>query len=64
MASNPSRTPDLQPRVELIDNAGDWSVRVIADGCETITSFDLEWFARVFAQEECIRLGVTEITEL
>lgn len=57
--SEPSTRP--QTFIELLDNENEWFVRVVEDGRETVSTFSTEWFAIVFAQEERLRLGVTEV---
>ena len=44
--------------VEIVENYGEWLVRVVDGDRETVKTFDLEWFANVFAEEEALRLGL------
>jgi hypothetical protein len=50
-----------QPFIELVDNDDEWFVRVVANGRETVNTFSTERFARTYAEEQRIRLGVKEI---
>ena len=48
-------------RVELTESCGEWFVRVEADGRQTVTGFDLESFARSYAEGQRIRLGLQRV---
>ena len=53
------RKADLSAnRVELSESSGQWVVKVHMDGDETVSSFELESFARSFAEGQRLRLGL------
>jgi len=47
--------------IELTEACGEWFVRVVKDGHETVRSFELETLAMAYAEGKRIRLGVKEI---
>ena len=53
-----------QPAVEVVEACGEWFVRVIEDGEEIITSFELESFAMAFAEGQRIRLHLDKVVRL
>jgi hypothetical protein len=50
--------------VEVVEACGEWFVRVVEQGNETTTSFELETFAMAFADGQRIRLGLERITRI
>lgn len=46
--------------IELVDNDGEWLVRLVEGGRETIHAFRSERFAIALARRECLRLGLKE----
>jgi hypothetical protein len=54
----------IHPNVEVVEACGEWFVRVVEYGKETITSFELETFAIAFADGQRIRLGLERITRI
>ena len=61
MASTATSSEFPEPFIELVDNADDWFVRVVANGRETVNTFSSERFARIYAEEQRTRLGLEEI---
>ena len=53
----------VSDRVELFEAGGEWVVRVYADGGETVRSFELESFARAFAEGQRLRFGLAGIEQ-
>jgi hypothetical protein len=50
--------------VEVLENGGEWYVRVIEHGNETINTFELELFAVAFAEGQRVRLGLENFDRL
>jgi hypothetical protein len=50
--------------IEIEECAGEWFVRVVEHGRETVRNFDLESFAISYAEGERIRLGLEEVVRL
>ena len=50
--------------IEILECSGEWFVRVVEDGRETISSFELESFALAYAESQRIRLGLEAIVRL
>jgi hypothetical protein len=54
-------TPETGPNsVEIIENFGEWFVRVVIDGKAQVASFEVESYARAFADGQRIRLGLSK----
>ncbi|MDW6026621.1 hypothetical protein SAZ10_33155 [Mesorhizobium sp. BAC0120] len=53
-----------QTFIELLDNAGDWFVRVVEDGRETVRTFDKRSSAKACAEGHRTRLGLEEVTRV
>jgi hypothetical protein len=51
-------TDTMNAHVSLLQQGGEWLVRVAADGHETVTGFELESFARAFAEGQRLRFGL------
>ncbi|TJX49683.1 MAG: hypothetical protein E5W21_19575 [Mesorhizobium sp.] len=52
-------TPDtIHDSVEITENLGEWFVRVVRNGNATIKSFEVESYARAFAEGQRIGLGL------
>jgi hypothetical protein len=50
---------------EIADNYGESIARFVEDGREKLHTFDAEWFAKVYAEKERIRLlGEKEVGRL
>ena len=47
--------------IEMMEVEGEWCVRVVENGREAVNTFDLEWFANIYAEEKRIRLRLDEI---
>jgi hypothetical protein len=45
----------------VVETCGEWFVRVIEDGGEATTSFELETFAMVYAEGQRLRLGLEKV---
>jgi hypothetical protein len=58
MASTFNSIVSPRPLIELIDNEGEWFVRVVENGRETVNTFDMESFANVYAEEQRLKLDV------
>jgi len=58
MPNDPAPTHPLSRGVEIVEACGEWFVRVVLDGTETVVSFELESFARAYADGQRIRLGL------
>ena len=50
-------------RIELGEAAGEWVVRVHVDGGVTVSSFELESYARAFAEGQRLRFGLASIEQ-
>ena len=50
--------------IEMIEAGGEWFVRIVEKGKESVQTFDLESFASDFAERQRIRLGVAAIVRL
>jgi hypothetical protein len=55
---------EMQTVVEILENDGEWYVRVIEHERETINTFELELFAMAFAEHQRLRLGLKEFDRL
>ncbi|WP_192385813.1 hypothetical protein [Mesorhizobium silamurunense] len=58
---NVRRNEAKSPKIEVIETCGEWFVRVIEDGGEATTSFELETFAMVYAEGQRLRLGLEKV---
>jgi hypothetical protein len=58
MASTFNSIASPRPFIELIDDEGEWFVRVVENGRETVNTFDMESFANVYAEEQRLKLDV------
>jgi hypothetical protein len=58
MASTYNSIAAPRALIELIDDEGEWFVRVVENGRETVSTFDMESFANVYAEEQRLKLGV------
>lgn len=58
MSTDSAYTNPLARSVEVIEACGEWFVRIALDGAETVVSFELESFARAYADGQRIRLGL------
>lgn len=47
-----------QDSVEIHENMGEWFVVVVRDGKEQVTSFDLESYARAYAEGQRLGMGL------
>jgi len=47
--------------VELTETLGEWFVRVVTDGRETVQSFELESFAIAYAKGQRMGLGLKAV---
>lgn len=54
-------TINAPARVTLCEEGGEWLVRVAAHGDETVTSFEMEAFARAFAEGQRLRFGLERL---
>jgi hypothetical protein len=56
----------LHPRtfIEVLDNEGEWFVRVVQDGQETVRTFDKESFAQLYAEEQRLILGLKFVRQM
>ena len=55
---------DIGPdSVTITENMGDWFVRVVQDGKANVTTFEVESFARTFAEGQRLGLKLRKITE-
>lgn len=50
--------------IEIFEADGEWSVRVVENGAERVSSFVMESFALAFAEGQRIRLGLDDIIRL
>ena len=50
--------------IEMLECTGEWYVRVVEQGHETVKTFDLEFFAISYAEGQRIRLGLEEVVRL
>lgn len=50
--------------IEVVEGCGEWFVRVIGGGEETICQFDLESFALAYAEGQRLRLKLGAIKRL
>lgn len=64
LVSSPSLSPIPSPAIEIAESCGEWIVRIVADGMETVRVFEVEAFAMAFAEGQRIRLGLAEVTRL
>lgn len=48
--------------VEITENLGEWFVRVVRNGNATIKSFEIESYARAFAEGQRIGLGLHKLS--
>lgn len=51
----PNNGPDS---VEITENLGEWFVRVVRNGKATISTFEMESYARAFAEGQRLSLGL------
>lgn len=58
MSNDPAPAHPLSRSVEIVEACGEWFVRVVLYGAETVVSFELESFARAYADGQRIRLGL------
>ncbi|QKD06332.1 hypothetical protein [Mesorhizobium loti] len=54
----PNPVPD---GVEVTENMGEWHVRVVINGNAHLSTFDVESYARSFADSQRIRVGLTRL---
>jgi len=50
--------------IEMIEAGGEWFVRVVEKGKESVQTFDLESYAFDFAERQRVRLGLEAIVRL
>ena len=50
--------------IEMIEAGGEWFVRIVEKGKESVQTFDLESFASDFAERQRIRMGLGDIVRL
>jgi hypothetical protein len=57
--------PEEPARVQLIEACGQWWVRVVEQGVETCSmAFARESYALSFAEEQQLRLGLSEVVRV
>lgn len=54
---------DRTNSVELTENLGEWFVRVVRNGKAHISTFEVEQYARSFAEGQRIALGLASVVE-
>lgn len=55
---------DIEPEgVEVTENMGEWFVRVAIDGKVHVSSFEIEAYARAFADGQSIRVGLSRLAK-
>lgn len=55
--SHPESAP-IPDSVQIYENMGEWFVMVVRDGKDHVTSFELESFARAYAEGQRLGLGL------
>lgn len=61
---NPQNGSNVVGQIEVVEACGEWFVRVINDGQETTSQFDLESLALAYAEGQRLRLKLEEISRL
>lgn len=61
---NPQNGSSVGTQIEVVEACGEWFVRVINNGRETTSQFDLESFALAYAEGQRLRLKLAEIRRL
>ncbi len=64
MRATQKQSKTVPNRVELAEAAGEWVVRVHADGGETVSSFELESYAGAFAEGQRLRFGLASVEHI
>ncbi|PZV36372.1 hypothetical protein [Mesorhizobium kowhaii] len=55
---------NIEPEgVEVIENMGEWFVRVVINGKAHVSTFEVESYARSFADGQRIRVGITRFVK-
>jgi len=49
--------------VEITEAYGEWFVRIVQNGCEHVASFEIEAYARAYAEGQRLRLGLPKVGE-
>ncbi|RVD64120.1 hypothetical protein [Mesorhizobium sp. M7A.F.Ca.ET.027.03.2.1] len=56
-----SQLKDCGPdTVEITENFGEWFVRVVRDGKAHVSTFEMESYARAFAEGQRLGLGISK----
>lgn len=51
---------NIPDSVEITENLGEWFVRVVRNGEATISTFEIESYARAFAEGQRLGLGLVK----
>jgi hypothetical protein len=54
----------VRPCVEVVEDCGEWFVRVTEDDQELTRSFEIESFALAYAEGQRLRLGLADFKRL
>ncbi|TPM34659.1 hypothetical protein [Mesorhizobium sp. B2-3-4] len=61
---NPQNGSNAVAQIEVVEACGEWFVRVMNDGQETTSQFDLESLALAYAEGQRLRLKLEAIRRL
>ena len=60
MCSEIPRSDSMPNSVLVYENIGEWFVVVVRDGKESVASFELESFAKAYAEGQRLGMGLAE----